>query len=715
MRRSEIVTDSILTSVLALSAIGCLASGMRTDCSDLIILIVPLVSVAFCLLWSIKKRYLPWLISAAAVILSFILFFDNIKYLWYKISFLYTKGYYFLSVLIPKDTSPFPSDMMPGDYLLKAFVFIAVLFCSVTAMSLRRLKKTLPAALIISFGITPCLVLTDTIPYIIPLALFTASFLTLIFSSRTRKTASENYNRSVIFSALISAVLAASVFMLFPKKDFEKQKISFHNFTIEAANIDLNIPDKVRNRFKRHVKESNVDVNELTDLPNDNNTVMTVNTSYTRDIYLRGNAYSDFDGRNWTNDSVYETDFATFSPATDSPYARSVEISTTAVENVIYTPYYISYFKDPDLIKNDSFISNTDGLDSYSFRFAPSAVRADFSPEYLNALDSYEDWVRSNCLFLPDETRNAVLSWLYEHDTSFLSSSDDYYKAESVARLVSTTARYSRSPSTVDKSKDFCEWFLRDAERGYCTHYATVTAAALRAIGIPARLATGYFVKASDYPERTVTGLEAHAWVEARIEGKWVVIEATPAGSVSSSSSAATPASMPSDEATASPTPIPTDTPAPDNTVTPIVTKAAATTPEASVTPEAEAQGSDPSIDSGAILSVLLKIAAAALIVLILPVRRRILLAVRKGRMRSADINNKARLIYRNIIKLRKYTKTPVPVNVKNVARKAAFSKRKLTDVELKAVRDHLENEKKKLKDAPVLKRMFYKYILVLI
>lgn len=77
------------------------------------------------------------------------------------------------------------------------------------------------------------------------------------------------------------------------------------------------------------------------------------------------------------------------------------------------------------------------------------------------------------------------------------------------------------------------EWFLTAADRGHCEHFASGLAALCRAVGIPARVVTGYV--AAEYNARTqsyvIRESNAHAWVEAQSEpGVWQTYDATPPG-----------------------------------------------------------------------------------------------------------------------------------------------------------------------------------------
>lgn len=75
------------------------------------------------------------------------------------------------------------------------------------------------------------------------------------------------------------------------------------------------------------------------------------------------------------------------------------------------------------------------------------------------------------------------------------------------------------------------EWFLTEADRGHCEHYAAALAALCQSVGIPARVMTGYL--AAEFNRATqsyvVRESNAHAWVEAQGEpGWWRTYDATP-------------------------------------------------------------------------------------------------------------------------------------------------------------------------------------------
>lgn len=75
------------------------------------------------------------------------------------------------------------------------------------------------------------------------------------------------------------------------------------------------------------------------------------------------------------------------------------------------------------------------------------------------------------------------------------------------------------------------ENFLFGNKSGYCEQFATATALLLRKIGIPSRYVTGFVVEEKSKIENKyiVRDRHAHAWSEAYVGGRWVMVDTTPA------------------------------------------------------------------------------------------------------------------------------------------------------------------------------------------
>ncbi len=72
--------------------------------------------------------------------------------------------------------------------------------------------------------------------------------------------------------------------------------------------------------------------------------------------------------------------------------------------------------------------------------------------------------------------------------------------------------------------------FLLHRKSGFCEYYATATVLLLRSMNIPSRYAIGYavFEKSKLENKYIVRDRHAHAWAEAYVNGRWVVVDTTP-------------------------------------------------------------------------------------------------------------------------------------------------------------------------------------------
>ena len=89
---------------------------------------------------------------------------------------------------------------------------------------------------------------------------------------------------------------------------------------------------------------------------------------------------------------------------------------------------------------------------------------------------------------------------------------------------------YTLNVSAPPPNRDVVDYFLFDAQRGYCDYYATAMVVLARAASLPARLVVGY--APSSYNDATgqfiVTEADAHSWVEIYFpDYGWIEFEPT--------------------------------------------------------------------------------------------------------------------------------------------------------------------------------------------
>ncbi|MEG0144660.1 MAG: transglutaminase domain-containing protein, partial [Clostridia bacterium] len=151
-----------------------------------------------------------------------------------------------------------------------------------------------------------------------------------------------------------------------------------------------------------------------------------------------------------------------------------------------------------------------------------------------------------------------------------------YDKALAIEQYLMTHYQYDLTVDYPPRDRDFVSHFLLEGKTGYCSYFASAMAVMARMAGLPSRYVEGYLVPVRDGGVTTVTGKNAHAWVEIYFEGAgWIPFNPTPgsgdsydpdagsAGNGGSGKTAPPPQEDPNEspDPTAAPTPEPTDAP----------------------------------------------------------------------------------------------------------------------------------------------------------
>ena len=90
--------------------------------------------------------------------------------------------------------------------------------------------------------------------------------------------------------------------------------------------------------------------------------------------------------------------------------------------------------------------------------------------------------------------------------------------------------KYTLNLSITDPTIDPIEDFLFNRKVGHCEYFASALTLMLRAVGVPARLVTGFSTGRWDKKSQRllIEQRHAHAWTEAFVGGRWLVVDATP-------------------------------------------------------------------------------------------------------------------------------------------------------------------------------------------
>ncbi len=158
-----------------------------------------------------------------------------------------------------------------------------------------------------------------------------------------------------------------------------------------------------------------------------------------------------------------------------------------------------------------------------------AAPETDDQRRYAEAEAVYRQFVYDRYTTVDEDLYNLMQRCFWD---DYNSESDGVYSAiTQVRRVLAAHAVYDPNPDAAPDGEDPVEYFLTGEGTGNAVQYATVTVLALRAHGIPARYAEGYYLSADDSAPGTVTltGQDAHAWAEVYFDGVgWLPLDTTP-------------------------------------------------------------------------------------------------------------------------------------------------------------------------------------------
>lgn len=143
-----------------------------------------------------------------------------------------------------------------------------------------------------------------------------------------------------------------------------------------------------------------------------------------------------------------------------------------------------------------------------------------------NAGESYPPEIVARYLQLPQDLPQRVRLLAAQLTEGAETPYDKVERVETYLR----TYPYTLDVEPVPAGKDVVDYFLFDAQTGFCSHYASAMVVLLRAEGVPARVATGFVGGDYDYDRGAyrVPASAAHAWVEVYFPGYgWVEFEPT--------------------------------------------------------------------------------------------------------------------------------------------------------------------------------------------
>jgi len=241
--------------------------------------------------------------------------------------------------------------------------------------------------------------------------------------------------------------------------------------------------------------------------------------------YWRGPVLSRFDGATWTSsfqrgaqrgtppDGAAVTYTVTIEPS-DRPWLFALEVPATLPYLADNTHLQIAITHDQQILARTPIAQLTRYVQQSQLSDRYSA-RADEATEHLRLPPNANPRAR--------EFAGAMRA-RHPSERAYIDAILSYFREEPFV--------YTLEPGEL-APRDPVDAFLFDSRRGFCEHYASAFAVLLRAAGIPARIVTGY--QGGELNPRgnylVVRQSDAHAWVEAIVDGQWQRFD--PTGAVS--------------------------------------------------------------------------------------------------------------------------------------------------------------------------------------
>ena len=535
----RLIMNTLIVIAAALGTVACVTTAFGLTVNyGVIVLVCTLSALLFtsCFLW---KPFL-WLLLILAVTGAYLIFATDMfapvaptfTQLVHDILTRFSSAYPNFSFAIPSA----PEAYLPQDLTL-LFSLMAILLSVWMAWGVGYRSCLISVAGTLPFLLL-CVVINDTPPHVIPLVLLLSAWLTvLLCKERPEEPASMDAARLGI--TLMAVLLLLSIVgTVYPKEDTHNRELPglVQNFLDQ-------LPGPLQNMLSRDShgvqnEELGADTSETLDLTTQgtrdrkDTVMMQLSSTQTGVLYLRGAAKDVYTGSSWESrneagaeESVYaQTSLGTaFGGSTQAAVQiRNYQDHAT----VAFVPYGFINCTGAEPITSDLRILCA--ADDYINYYWPDLAGLDLtSPTGIVNAD-YDAYVQETCLELPESTQNALynLALQYGYDPS-LSTLDTIAW---VAEFVRTVGSYQLNVSRQPINHDFAVYFLTESKAGYCVHFATAAATMYRALGIPARYASGYRVTVLEAGGITdVTDQDTHAWAEIYLSGLgWVPVEATP-------------------------------------------------------------------------------------------------------------------------------------------------------------------------------------------
>lgn len=505
------------------------------------------LSVSCLLLWiagSFPKGIWLGMPLSAALLYGAYRFFDADPWLELQDLIDRISGAFYTHVTHPGEAYPY-ADAAASHSLVLLFVGFLLAAYLITALTSKNLRISL--ALLETLPIfAACVVVNGTVPALASTGMLLFWFLLLVTGGGFHPDGSSA--RTLLCCLLPLCLLLGGLLMLHRPEDYVYTEYDIqlshrfdqltHLFDLltgrsEETEVHVSDPDHPsetsgpRSSFQSSwdADDASMQLTQEYDYSQAGLRILQVRAETSGRLYLRTRSYGDYSGTGWlpaeelsSGSSLPFTAFA--AGASPDGIQRELEVRTMADLHELCIPYYAAVSTG-----SDAFVS-ADGQINYRVTYTDyrgSLSALSLPADAANAEQIYRAHAHSVYTRLPDSTKAAALRICQEAGFR----ADDAEIIQAIAEYVQGSGEYDLRTGAYP-SDDYAIYFLTQAHRGYCIHYATAAAVLYRALGIPARVTEGFVAETRAGALMDVLAGDAHAWVEVYRDGLgWIPVEVT--------------------------------------------------------------------------------------------------------------------------------------------------------------------------------------------
>lgn len=261
-------------------------------------------------------------------------------------------------------------------------------------------------------------------------------------------------------------------------------------------------------------------------------------------VYLRAQAFGNYDGKTWIEAVPYTPFIDGKYPATylgvkqiekwklAEPCALEIVPNNATMVTPMYTattlmgaPYEEEYTIPVDDVTPNG--RSNEYYRMYYYDYGDISLKPSVAIlEYESYEARYYDFVKSQYLNIDPTTKAYMLDIARQQEFNEYA----YNLPERIAEYVEGLGTYSMAYNTqLDEEENVAIAFIEKYREGTCKHFASVATLLFRALNVPARYVVGYVTETEAGEWIQLTKLDAHAWVEFYVEGfGWKMLEVTP-------------------------------------------------------------------------------------------------------------------------------------------------------------------------------------------